>query len=337
MPTVRHYELHPLFLEVESTDEGVFRAIEALFDGFFTAAPPVPEGAALFRLTARTVSAADELPLIDTNPYSVNTSHTPTGGVTSRLMAGESGLRAILLQDVAVTRYDLAKGAGEACVVRDRWGAWGFQALIPMLSELLALQGLFLLHCGASLLPDSGDCILFFGASGAGKTTSVQALAQQYLPLICDDAGFLSVNGAQCLFRGLPRASKVHRHTLDLLPQLRKLHCSPIPGSEEFIIGFRSLPGVDPCRAYPVRALFLLEPRNSVAHRITPLDPLAMLPQLAEGNLRVMEPSASGSGGSMFRALGTLCRYTPGFSLSVGPSLSTLKSALLTVLDTVSP
>jgi hypothetical protein len=55
-----------------------------------------------------------------------------------------------------------------------------------------------------------------------------------------------------------------------------------------------------------------------------------------QGNLRVMEPSASGSGGSMFRALGTLCRHTPGFALSVGPSLSTLKTALIAVLDTVS-
>jgi hypothetical protein len=337
MPTVRHYKLHPLFLEVESADEGVFRAIEGLFDGFFTAAPPVPEGAALFRLTARTVSAADELPLIDTTPYAVNISHTPPDGVPSRLLAAEPGLRAIQLQDVAVTRYHLAHGWGEAFVVNGRWGMWGFQTLIPMLSELLALQGLFLLHSGASLLPDSGDCILFFGASGAGKTTSVQALAQQGLPLICDDAGFFSVNGAQCLYRGLPRASKVHRHTLDLLPQLRKLPCSPIPGSEEFIIGFRSLPSVDPSRAYPLRALFLLEPRNNVAHRITPLDPLAVLPQLVQGNLRVMEPSASGSSGSMFRALGTLCRHTPGFSLSVGPSLSTLKSALIAVLDTVSP
>jgi hypothetical protein len=206
-----------------------------------------------------------------------------------------------------------------------------------MLSELLAAQGLFLLHSGASLLPESGDCILFFGASGAGKTTSVQALAQQGLPLVCDDAGFLSLNGAQCFFRGLPRASKVHRHTLELLPRLGQLPLSPIPGSDEFIIGFRSLPSVDPRRTYPVRALFLLEPRNNVAHRITPLEPLAVLPQLVQGNLRVMEPSASGSGGSMFRALGTLCRHTPGFALSVGPSLSTLKSALLPLMDKVSP
>jgi len=337
MPTVRHYELQPLFLEVESTDEGVFRAIEGLFDGFFTTAPPVPEGAVLFRLTARTVSAAYELPLIDTTPYAVNISNTPPGGVPSRLLTGEPGLRAILLQDVAVTRYDLAQGGGEAFVVNGRWDMWGFQTLIPMLSELLALQGLFLLHSGASLLPDSGDCILFFGASGAGKTTSVQALAQQGLPLVCDDAGFLSVIGSQGLFRGLPRASKVHRHTLKLLPHLRKLPRSPIPGGGEFIIGFRSLPTVDPCRTYPVRAMFLLEPRDSVAHRITPHDPLAVLPQLRQGNLRVMEPSAAGSAGSMFRALGTLCRHTPGFALSVGPSLSTLKAALLTVLDTVSP
>ena len=335
MLETRHYSIHSQPLRVESEDQGLLQAVETLLDGFFRVAPPpslgVGEGA--FVLRGRTVEHAGKLPDIEEQPYPKAFSATPEGGVPMRLLVRPTGQRVGLLEDVAVTRYDLRQRTAEAVVVRGKWGIWGFQSLIPLLSELLAGSGMYLLHTGANVLPGGRHGVMFFGASGAGKTTSVLALAGRGWPLICDDAGFLSKTDGCFQLWGLPRASKVHEKTFELLPELHHLPSRKLPNSDEWRVRFRDLPGADPRLRYPIRALFLLQPRSAGAHRVQPLSGLAVLPRLLQGNLRVIEPLAEGPGGAMFHALAELCKSTPCFSLSVGPDLADLPEVIQSVLE----
>ncbi len=325
------YELHPLLLKVQGEDSEPFRMIENLFDGFFCASENL-NFPSCFHLETKTVERAQDLPAINPEEYPVFLEGTPEFGVTVRRYAKGTEKRVFVLQETAVTSYDLGRGEAQACCLKNKWGLWGFQTLIPLLAELLSAHGMFLLHAGGVLLPGRKEGILFFGSSGAGKTTTTLSLVQQDMPLICDDAGFLSIIEKRGRFWGLPRECKVHNRSLALVPELLKLSRKPIAKSAEWRIPFREFPFANPRQSYPIRAIFLMQERNSAEHRISPLGPVEALQTLLKGNLRVISPIAKGQSGKMFQALGELCKKTPAFSLSVGPSLNTLKNSLLSCL-----
>ncbi len=332
MTSVHHYHIHGLKLNFEGRDPDFFRTFESLTADFFTATAPAETDAGL-HLSGRSVAAAADLPNPDESDYRIDLTGTPEGGVSMRLLARPPGKLIWLLEDTAVTWCDLERGWAEAVVVRDRWPRWGFQTLIPLLSEWLGRHGMFLLHTGANRLPNRSGCVLFFGASGAGKTTTVLSLAGRGWPMICDDAGFLTTRQGRSLVWGLPRASKVHRLSFDLLPHLDPVAREPISGSDEFRIQFRDLPHISPLQQTPVTALFLIEPRNELEHVIRPVASLTALSRLLQGNMRVIDPAAVGNAGRMFQSLGQLCRTVPCFSLSLGPDLADLPETLEALLN----
>ncbi len=324
---LRYYDIHNLALRVESRDQGLFSAMESLTAGFFSL-PASPLMDNPFILRGRSVVGREELPLPDESRYPLSLAGTPDIGLPMRLLVKPPHERVWLQQDTAVTICDLEKRQAEAVVVQGHWPSWGFQTLIPLLAEALGRQDMFLLHAGANLWPDGRSCVLFFGASGTGKTTTVLSLACQGWSLLCDDAGFLTTQQGQPSLWGLPRSSKVHHQTFQLLPSLSKIPRKVIAGSEECQVSFRDLPHVSPRERIPVRAIFLLQPRNTIQHLCSPLTATTVLPRLIQENMRVTNPNATDNAGRMFKTLSTLCKTTPCYSLSVGPDLTTLPEVI---------
>ena len=325
---LHYYDLHQRPLWVDGEDPSLFAALEALTDGFFSAPQPLSTKPAL-HLRGQSVAHADALPRPDESDYPLTFAGTPEDGVPMRLLVRPPHEFLWLQQDVAVTLCNLKTLRAEAVVVQGRWSSWGFQTLIPLLAEWLGSQDMFLLHTGANLLPDKRSCVLFFGASGTGKTTTVLSLACHGWPLLCDDAGFLTLQHDGPFLWGVPRASKVHTRTFNLLPPLRQIPRQPIPGSDQWRVRFRDLPHVSPRERIPIGGVFLLQPRNATEHQIRPLAAATVLPSLIKGNMRVTNPAATGNAGRMFQALGGLCKTTPCYSLSVGPDLTTLPATIL--------
>jgi hypothetical protein len=89
----------------------------------------------------------------------------------------------------------------------------------------------------------------------------------------------------------------------------------------------------DSTEEIPPGAVLFLAPRNTVAHRIEPLDRLAAMERLANENVRPAEPHATDPAGAAFGALARLAAGCPCYALSVGPDLNSLHDRLVDLLS----
>lgn len=178
-----------------------------------------PSGLPEARLTVRTV-AAGRLPL--------------PAALVEKPMAGEGRLRTgrdagghtILVMDDAVCLRLLPGGDALATVApaADRLRPATVDAMIFGLDHALSSHGQCLAHAACLATPDGRGMVMLHAASGTGKTTTAMALALAGFRLSGDDTTALLAPGEQGQFMawGLPRGSKVHRRTADMLPTLRR-------------------------------------------------------------------------------------------------------------------
>lgn len=255
----------------------------------------------------------------------------PSGLSASCYSNNANSLRRFDLHDLATVSTDLVARRAQILLKPSADHCLVFGAFTPTLCHLLAQVGHYVIHSACLVAPD-GKAMLLCGQSGAGKTTTTLALALAGWKMLSDDTSFLAVSDSPKLW-GLPRPFKVHRNTLDLLPQLTKLPSSPATLADEVAIDFAHL-APPSTRQLPAGAVIFLQKRNAAEHQIAAISPLAAVAQLASQNVRAGDDAAAtGPAGQAFAAMTSLVRHTRTLTLSVGPDLSTLPRALEKALE----
>ena len=93
--------------------------------------------------------------------------------------------------------------------------------LVPLLRDVMAAQGRFLLHAAAVEI-EPGAGILLIAPSGGGKTTTTLAMVRQGARLVSDDLVVLDVATGQPWAHGIPKLLNVRAPTLDFFDELRR-------------------------------------------------------------------------------------------------------------------
>ncbi|MGC9453528.1 MAG: hypothetical protein ACP5HU_01565 [Phycisphaerae bacterium] len=246
-------------------------------------------------------------------------------GLFSRYWSNGS-LRQMDLANVACACVDLSDGRAEIAVRPESAWAVVFGCLTPVLGMLLQPRGRHMLHGATVAFPSPPHrSALIVGASGAGKSTTALACASAGLRLLADDSSVLSVGENGCELWGLPRPCKVHRRTMELCPHLASLPSEPVPGCEnERAVELRHISPPSAAVTRP-EVVIVLQQRNDLRHRLTPLAPVEALTCLLRGNLRTAaDPRAAGPGGKVFAALAELTRRTRCYSLSASSDMPSL-------------
>ena len=327
MAEYRIYNLHGVPLCVEACNGEFLHALDRLIGVFAETGDGQPAAGDAFILEPHVWSDPRSLPNIPVDEYQPWGSITGKDGLTASWYA-KPGMRATVLEDSAVVVNDLHARCCRIDVVGDRMSNLAFACLIPILSDVLAEHDQFLLHA-AGVCTSSNRAALMFGDSGAGKTTAALALAGVAMPLMCDDACFLCApTDCEPYVWPLPRDANVHENTIRLLPHLADLPSRPGFEPSERVIRFEDLTDIDPRDRFFPEAIVLLQARNGDEHRLEPIEPVRLLPELLRRNVRALETDAAGAAGRMFRALSRLTRDRPGFFLSIGPDLDSLPQAL---------
>jgi len=207
--------------------------------------------------------------------------------------------------------------------------------LIPLLCELLAYHGHFVIHAASLAFERQGSMagILLAGVSGAGKTTAALALARAGMKLLSDDTSFIEsdgASGARVGLWGLQLPCKVLDNTRRLLPWL---DACPVPARTQgeirmdvtTVIGDSTGIVADP------RLVLLLGPRSGGRHTLERLDKTDAMVRLTRENIRAYEHRADGTAGNAFRALGQLIAQCDVYRLSVGEPLAGLAEQILSL------
>lgn len=253
-----------------------------------------------------------------------------------------------LLRGGIASEYYTAAGYRVVCVPGRAWGRLDFEqrrleivcrpgqegcvydgCLTPLLCELLAHQGHFVIHAASLAFEWRGEMagILLAGISGAGKTTTSLALAHGGMVLLADDMSFVEaagVNGSRVSLWGLQLTCKVHDNTRRLLPWLEACPAKAARVEGETCMDVTSAVGESAGVVADPRLVLLLGPRSKGEHVLMPLDKTQAMMKLTSENIRAYEHRADGSAGNAFRALGRLVAQCEVYRLCVGQPLSTL-------------
>jgi hypothetical protein len=243
-------------------------------------APAVP-GAPVFTLTIAPQEAdpdpAGALPLAE-GPL--------PEGPAARLFAAADGLLLVvpgrLSLRIAGTEGRMAVAPGGESLVGGSPG-------IVAIEAAAGLAGQALVHAAALTLPGRDEALLLAAPSGAGKTTAALALALGGFGLLSDDAAMLRPTPAGMTVWGLPRALKVHRATLRLLPALAPLLGEAWDAAGEQALPRERLAGLVPLpqpQPVPLGAVVVVGPRRGApGHEVRPLPRAEALLRLAPDNL----------------------------------------------------
>lgn len=152
----------------------------------------------------------------------------------------------------------------------------------------LDADGQHVVHCAGVSLPDSDRAVLLCAPSGTGKTTTALALARDGFPLAADDAMVLRMGGNGIHAWGLPRALKVHRKTVQMLPFLTGVTAEGWDENNEQAVERARLEGLVPIdrRNLRVTEILLLSRKGSGEGRLRPMPKAEMLAALAADNVR---------------------------------------------------
>lgn len=200
-------------------------------------------------------------------------------------------------------------------------------AAIHMIDAALAAVGQYLLHGAALQLPSCSGAMLLFAPSGRGKTTTSLALALGGFALMTDDAIVgLPAGGPddRPAAWGLPRALKVHRDTVRLLPQLVPLLKGTYDSNGEQPMttdALRSIAPVAPQVPQTVAAIVILGERTRGAHIFRALQKSVAVTQIADDNIKSSPFGVTGSHLARFRAISSMIEQVPTYELRVGDDL----------------
>jgi hypothetical protein len=271
------------------------------------------------------------------------------GGIPSEYYTA-AGRRVVRVPGRAWGRLDFERRTLEIVCRPGQEGCVYDGCLTPLLCELLAYHGHFVVHAASLAFEQRGERVgvLLAGVSGAGKTTTSLALAHAGMLLLADDMSFIESPGTDgsCGGRpalesqaGCPRhefapprvglwglrlTCKVHDNTRRLMPWLDACPASPARVDGETCVDVTTAVGESTDIVADPRLLLLLGPRSKGEHVLMSLDKTQALTKLAGENIRAFEHRADGSAGNAFRTLGRLVAQCEVYRLCVGEPLSTL-------------
>lgn len=203
---------------------------------------------------------------------------------------------------------------------------------LPLLCDCLGLTGHYVIHAASLFVQVGGQrrALIVSGMSGKGKTTLALALAGAGLGLLADDMTLYQAATANQPGQiwGIRTRCKVHTRTIEMLPWLRDLPADSPPLKGERLLDSRSLkPATTGLTAAPGMILFL-NPRNTEAHRIEPMDRVTAITRLTRENVRAVDQRREAVAGRAFEALTELVRSSRIFQASLCPRLEELPERL---------
>jgi hypothetical protein len=255
------------------------------------------------------------------------------GGMLRGGMPGEyyaaAGQRIMHLPERAWGRLDFDQRIMEVVCGPGQEGCAYEGCLLPLLCELLAYHGHFVIHAASLAFERQGEMagVLLTGVSGAGKTTAALALAHAGMAMLSDDMSLIESprpNGSRVGLWGLQLPCKVHDNTRRLLPWLDACPSTPARTQGETRLDVTAAIGESTGIVADPRLVLLLGPRSGGRHVLERLDKTQAMTQLTSENIRVYEDRADGTSGNTFRALGQLVAQCEVYRLSVGEPLSDL-------------
>jgi hypothetical protein len=262
------------------------------------------------------------------------------GGMLRSGVQGEyyaaAGRRIVHLPERAWGRLDFEQRVVEIVCGPGQEGCAYDGCLIPLLCELLAYQGHYVIHAASLAFERQGESggILLAGVSGAGKTTAALALAHAGMMLLSDDTSFVESpgpNGSKVGLWGLQLPCKVHDNTRRLLPWLDMCPATAARTGQETRMDVTAAVGDSTGIVADSRLVLLLGPRSGSRHVLERLDRAQAMMQLTSENIRAYEHRANGTAGNAFRALGQLVAQCDVYRLSVGVSLADLAEQILSL------
>jgi len=317
---VRRYAAHGLHLVVRADCEAQIAGLQAVLAPFAVASDYCADDP--FDLQIRTGDPAREIELDPRLPRFWSGRLT-NGAEAVRYASGDQHL--IDLPEKARLRIDLRAGRADLVVADGCERTTDIGCILPLLCDLFARAGQFLLHA-AGVVDSAGRAYCLAGPSGRGKSTAALVLLAAGMRMIADDTCFVGRrrDGEPLTVWGLPRSVKVHLNTLGLLPWLADKPMGPSVLDDERRIQLADLPHADPHSRHAPAAILLMDHRNDRDHGLAPVDRITAVTMLTRQNVRAADARAGGSAAQAFAAIGELVRQTPCYLLSVGPELATL-------------
>jgi len=257
------------------------------------------------------------------------------GGIPCEYYAA-AGRRVVHLPGRAWGRLDFEQGEIEIVCGLGKDAGVCDDCLIPLLCELLAYHGHFVVHAASLAFERRSDMagVLLAGVSGAGKTTAALALARAGMKLLSDDTTFVESpgpNGSRVGLWGLQLPCKVLENTRRLLPWLDECPTAVTRASGETCRDVTTVIGDSTGIVADPRLVLLLGPRSNGRHVVERLDKTQAMMRLTSENVRAYEHRSDGTAGKAFRALGQLIAQCDVYRLCVGEPLAGLAEQILSL------
>lgn len=318
-----YYDLHGMRMTVEAQSQSLLDVVDSLL-GAYPGVTGRPDGFRVSLDYGQTRTEPDpELQDFWKGTLPDGTRMIFRGGLNRRQVEMPGHVRADIDLAARVARFvaspNIRTGLLETC-------------FLPLLCDSLGLTGHHVIHAASLCVHIGGQrrALILSGMSGAGKTTLALALAGTGLGMLADDVTFYRAATANHPGQiwGIRTRCKVHTRTLELLPWLRDLPAGSTSLNGERLVDSRSLkPATTGLTAAPGIILFL-NPRNTEAHRIEPVDRVTAITRLTRENIRAVDRRREAVAGRAFEALTELVRSSRIFQASLCPRLEELPERL---------
>jgi hypothetical protein len=244
--------------------------------------------------------------------------------------------RALLVRDCGTL---LINGAARHATARlEQGGERRFlgSPSMMLMDAVLGADRQTLVHGACLNRLSTGGAVLLCAPSGAGKTTTSAALARRGFALQTDDASVVQRRDGRMHAWGFPRALKVHRRTVEMLPWLAPLATRAWNAEDEQGIArdlLASVAGIAPCAPVPLEAFIWIGPRRADATRLVPFAKSDALIGLALDNMTWLPTGIPGHAVAFFAAMAATLSEVPAFRLEASPDLDGLPDVIESALS----
>lgn len=206
------------------------------------------------------------------------------------------------------------------------------------LEFVLDADGQQVVHCAGLSFPGSDRVLLLCAPSGTGKTTTALALARAGFALAADDAMVLRKPGDEIRAWGLPRAVKIHQHTVEMLPWLNAVTGPGWDAAGEQALARATLKPLFQTddRTLRVTDILLLRRGTGPDTMIRPFEKAEMLAALAADNLRNSAAGPTSLQMRRYAMLANVVNFASTQELTISPGMVSLPGVIRTLLDQAS-